>query len=111
MLYYPPEVRFVLLQGPPSIMSVWIYQKRILALERIRWVKPMIEAANTDRVVMWKVPWKRNLVRPHIALLDFSYLVVLEQYPGVVKLITGFAIEDVHRRAKKRNEWLRYRVV
>ena len=77
--------------------------------ERIRWVRALIEAAHTDRVRLWKVPLKRKLVRPHIALPDFSYLVVLEQNPRFVKLITAFPIERPHWREKKRQEWEEYK--
>ena len=77
--------------------------------EHIRWARPIIEAAHTDRVCIWKIPWKRSLERPHIALPDFSYLVVLEQNPRFVKLITAFPIERQHWRNKKRKEWEQYR--
>lgn len=77
--------------------------------ERIRWVKPIIKAAGSSRIHIWKKPWKRSLVRPHIALLDFSYIVVLEQHSKFVKLITGYPIENPHRREKKRKEWQKFR--
>jgi hypothetical protein len=77
--------------------------------ERIGWVRAVIEAAGSNRVCVWKVPWQRKLVRPHIALPDFSYLVVLEQHAKFVKLITGFPIERQKWRDKKRKEWIRLR--
>ncbi len=124
LVYYPPEFEGIAIR---TLVESWKDGKeagfwhiveggkeddlpdQLWRHERIRWVKPVIEAAYSDRICIWKVPWKRNLKRPHLALPDFSYLVVLEQNSRFVKLITAFPIERQQWRDKKKNEWERYR--
>lgn len=72
--------------------------------ERIRWPRPIIEIFPNDCVKAWRVrrgqKWRINL-----APSDFSYLVVLQDYPNRVLLITAFYVEQTHRRQKLGAEW------
>lgn len=62
--------------------------------ERISWIRPMIDAAGTDRVHCWlsdRPPKKPNVV---IALPDFSHVVILARRRGTngayMMLVTAF---------------------
>lgn len=69
--------------------------------ERIRWPKPIIEAASEGRLWCWRE--KRGgdpRPRLHLALSDFSYLVVLSEKAEHLLLITAYFVEQPIRRAK-----------
>lgn len=79
--------------------------------ERIRWIKPMIEAINTARVVCWrnvrqtKRGREENIV---IALSDFSYVVILRDRTTYALVWTAYTIhyENNQRKLKKEyEEW------
>lgn len=76
--------------------------------KRIRWIKPVIEAVGSDRVLMWKRPFRPGISKPHIVLPDFSFIVVLRQHPTYIKLVTGFPVEREKRRQDYRDEWEKY---
>lgn len=72
--------------------------------KRIRWPKPIVEVNASQKVNCW-VEKKRREWRHHIALLDFSYVVVLAERNGYFLLWTAFYVETNHRRRKLRNKW------
>ena len=76
---------------------------------RIRWIKPIIEAVSSDKVKWWRrtqsTSKRRKQVRLHIALNDFSYVVVLIEYKRYFILLTAFSVERDRRRRKYREEW------
>jgi len=74
--------------------------------ERIRWPRPLIESWGEDRVRAWEKGPKRDR-RLLIALLDFSYLVVLASKRDHLVLITAYCIEQAHERRKLEREWER----
>lgn len=67
--------------------------------ECIRWPRRIIEAVGTERVKWWRERRERDL-RTHVALADFSYLVVLAESPNVCVLITAYPIADGHSRKR-----------
>jgi len=75
--------------------------------ERIRWIKPLIESVGTDKTLSWKRPVKPSITKPHIALIDFSYIVVLRQH-RFVQLVTAFPVERERRRDDLRKEYEMY---
>ena len=75
--------------------------------ERIRWIKPIIEVAGTEKVRMWERPERPGVTKPHILLADFSYIVVLRRHSTYVVLITAFPVRQ-GRRQDYRDEWEKY---
>ena len=75
--------------------------------ERIRWPRPMIEAAYTERVNRWENQTRRDR-RVLIAVRDFSYLVVLADRKTHVLLWTAYYIEHEKRRERYEQEYLRF---
>lgn len=72
--------------------------------ERIRWPRPIIEAIQSNTVLTW--PNKRkNHSRLLISLIDFSYIVVLEDRRNYVRLLTAFPVDQTHTRKKYRKEY------
>ena len=72
--------------------------------ERVRWPRPLIETFPADLVRAWRVERKKKK-RINLAPSDFSYLVVLDERPRRVSLITAYWIEKEHHRRKLRTEW------
>ena len=63
--------------------------------------------AGQECVRTWRAEVKGQ-ERIHIALPDFSYLIVLAVRDGYVLLWTAFDLEFSHQRKKKYQEWLAY---
>jgi hypothetical protein len=75
--------------------------------ERIRWPRPIIEALNKKGLVnCWKSrrPGHRRIL---VGLLDFSYVVVLEDRAEYVLLIAAYCVEQPHRQMKLTREYER----
>jgi hypothetical protein len=70
--------------------------------QRIRWPRPIIEHAT--EVPMWTAT-KNGDLRVHLALPDFSYLVVLADRGTYLLIWTAFCVEQQHRRDKLRREY------
>lgn len=69
--------------------------------ERIRWIRPMIEASSDQtRVFAYPVEHDKGEIRWEIALTNFSYIVVLATRAGHFLLWTAFEQERPHRRRK-----------
>ncbi len=75
--------------------------------ERIRWVRPIIQAVGTKEVLMWKRPVREGVTKPHVVLPDFSYIVILQEGKVAVTLITAFPVDRARRRQDYRKEWER----
>jgi len=79
---------------------------------RIGWVKPILEAAGTNKVIAWKkevrMKNRRKRERIHAATVDFSYLVVIEEREKYFILITAFPILYGSKRIKLKEEAARY---
>ena len=76
--------------------------------KRIRWPKPIIEAFDSQQIKLWTES-RNGEPRHHIALLDFSYLVVLAERSGYVIIWTAFYLEQNHRRRKLKRRWERFK--
>ena len=72
--------------------------------ERIRWPRPLIEAASARKVKCW-ANRRRGQQRILVAVDDFSYLVVLIDRGHYVLLLTAYFVEREQRRRKLRSEW------
>lgn len=72
--------------------------------ERIRWPRPIVESAGSDRIRCWR--YKRNGDRRiSIALEDFTYLLILVDRRSYVLLLTAFPVESRRRRERLRKEY------
>jgi len=75
-------------------------------IERISWPRALIEnSADSSRVCSW-LARKKHQDRWHLALTDFSYLVVLAAHQRYVVLWTAFFVERQYQREKLRKEFL-----
>lgn len=72
--------------------------------ERIRWPRPMIEAAFTEKVKCWR-DRRDNEERIVIALPDFSYVVVLAERGDYILLWTAYCVEFERRRQQLEKEY------
>jgi len=70
---------------------------------RIGWLRPMLEAVDTDRVKWW-MSVRGTLWRYVIALPDFSYVVILDDRDDHVYLWTAYCVKQQHRRRKLAKE-------
>jgi hypothetical protein len=81
--------------------------------ERIRWPRPTMEEYTGrcptlgDRTVWWQAE-RRGEARVHLALPDFSYVVVVVDRGEYVLPWTAFCVEYEHQREKKRREYEEY---
>lgn len=83
--------------------------------ERISWVRAIIERVHThpDDVRVWaqdiqaKKGGKER--RWHLALSDFSYLVVLADREKYLLPWTAFPVEHSHQRRKREKQWREHR--
>jgi hypothetical protein len=75
--------------------------------ERIRWPRPIIEALQTNKVYVWKNN-RNSHKRIILALMDFSYIVVLEDREKYILPWTAYTVEKNHRRDKLKKEYLAY---
>lgn len=71
--------------------------------ERIRWPRPMIEAEEWSAVHCWS-GMRKGEQRVYLALMDYSYLVVLAVRNGYFILWTAFCVEQQHQRRKLQQE-------
>jgi hypothetical protein len=72
--------------------------------ERLPWVREMIQAVPSARVLCWRRRHNRQ-ERVTIALPDFSHLVSLADRERYAVLITSYEIEREVRREKYRREY------
>jgi len=72
--------------------------------ERIRWIRPMIEAASCNCVKWWK-NHRKGQKRIVIAIEDFSYVVVLAERRNYVLLWTAYCVEHLRRRQQLEKEY------
>jgi hypothetical protein len=70
---------------------------------RIGWLRPLIEAVDTDRVKWW-MSVRGTFWRYVIALPDFSYVVILDDRDDHVYLWTAYCVKESHRRRKLAKE-------
>jgi hypothetical protein len=80
--------------------------------ERIRWVRPIIEAAGLRAdVLVWKQirSGKTNIA---IALQDFSYIVFLGERSSptgdYLLPLTAYVVASMHKRDRYRREWQKF---
>ena len=81
--------------------------------ERIRWPRPVIEAhAVAERIRLWCEPRSGRgggkESRWHLALPDFSYLVVLADRNEFLLPWTAYPVEQSHQRRKLQKRWANY---
>jgi hypothetical protein len=73
--------------------------------ERIAWPRVIIENAdNQARVCRWLLRIKGDW-RWHLALVDFSYLVVVADRGAYLLPWTAFVVDTDHQRDKLRRQW------
>jgi hypothetical protein len=75
--------------------------------ERIRWIRPVIEASGTDRVLCWETT-RGGKTRRLIGLPDFSYVVILEERDDAFILITAYAVNYERKAETLRREYEEY---
>lgn len=79
--------------------------------ERIAWLRPIIEKYNPEiksNEIVWWVEQRKGEERFHLALDDFSYLVVIAKRKDYVLLWTAFCIEREHQRRKYKKKYENY---
>ncbi len=73
--------------------------------ERISWPHPMIMEDGQPRIAAW-MNERNNRKRVLLAVLDFSYVLVLEpRQDDYCLVITAYDVEQSHRRAKLEREY------
>ncbi len=98
--------------GPPIDSIEWLQQgekegERLPSLKRcnrIHWIKELIEKKDHSSIRCWEEirrTKKSECTRVHLALKDFSYMVVLEERVDYWLLITAFPIDRKHQRERK----------
>lgn len=81
--------------------------------ERIRWPRPIMEAfpdqepAQGDRIVWWRNQRGREQ-RIVLALVDFSYVMIVSEREDFVLPWTAYNVEQTHRRNKLQREYEDY---
>lgn len=75
--------------------------------ECIRWPRPIIDEARSDRIKLWRNKRGKNK-RIVLATKDFSYVVILEDRAEFVMLWTAYTVERSHRRSKLEREYESY---
>jgi hypothetical protein len=75
--------------------------------ERIAWIRPMIEAVGTVKVLAWPAA-RKNEKRIQVCLLDFSYMVVLADRGDYLLPWTAFMIDHEYRRQALKREYEAY---
>lgn len=75
--------------------------------ERIRWPRPIIDAAMHGEVRTWQ-QLRNNETRIALATADFSYIVILADRGDHIMLWTAFPVEREHRRRAYAKEFLEY---
>jgi len=75
---------------------------------RIRWPRPIIEGCDAMGLRFWLEKRNGNEIRPHIALEDFSYLVVLAERKGYILFWTAFYLKRSHERENLRRRYERH---
>lgn len=74
-------------------------------IERIAWPRALIESAHDgSRVRLW-CEMKKGDKRWHLAVSDFSYLVVVADRKKYVLPWTAFVVDQEHQQAKLRRAW------
>lgn len=76
--------------------------------ERIRWLRAIIDRANTDEIHSWETfrPWKNQTQRRiNFCTPDFGYVVVIAERKEGFDLVTAFCVENSYRREKLKKEW------
>ncbi|MGI6296338.1 MAG: hypothetical protein ACOX3G_09640 [Armatimonadota bacterium] len=76
--------------------------------ERIRWLRPMIEATAHSKVRCWRNKRKANEERVVIALEDFSFVVILADRGDYVLLWTAYCVDHESRREKLLKDYKEY---
>ncbi len=76
--------------------------------ERIRWPRPIIDATQSECVRVWQTK-RGRAKRIVIALVDFSYVVVLDDRGEYVLPWTAYCVEREHRRVKLKKEYEAWR--
>lgn len=79
--------------------------------ERIGWIKPIMEKFSPNQPnndIVWWIEKRRNEERFHLALKDFSYLVVIASRGEYVLPWTAFYIEYEHQRRKLKKKYESY---
>lgn len=78
--------------------------------ERIRWPRPLIHDSESDYVKVWR-QFRNGEPRIAIAVIDFSYVVILAERSGQNGVYylpwTAYCVEKDHQRLKLEKEWSR----
>jgi hypothetical protein len=78
---------------------------------RIRWPRPVIEAiVSRSDIKFWRTSGVRQKARLHLALSDFSYVVILEDRPSEAILVSAFPATYSNYRRDLEREWGRGRI-
>lgn len=75
--------------------------------ERIRWPRPILEAAESRRVCAWSNE-RKGEERVLLAVDDFSYVVVVAVRKDYALPWTAYPVGPEHRRRKLREEYERF---
>ena len=76
--------------------------------ERIRWPRPVIEAADSPDVKVWREA-RAGETRIHLWVESAEYLVVLAERRGYLLPWTAYPVVRDHSKANLRKRWERYR--
>lgn len=79
--------------------------------ERIGWIRPIMEKFDPDQSsndIAWWIEKKKGEERFHLALMDFSYLVVVAIRKDFVLPWTAFLVEYEHQRRKLKKRYENY---
>ncbi len=78
-------------------------------IERIAWPRAVIENAHDETRVRRWLAVKNNDKRWHLAVADFSYLVVLADRGDYLLPWTAFTVDADHQRSKLQRAWREWR--
>lgn len=79
--------------------------------ERIGWIKPIMEKFSLSQPsndIVWWIEKRKAEERFHLALKDFSYLVIVANRSHYVLPWTAFPIEHVHQKQKLKKKYENY---
>lgn len=74
--------------------------------ERVAWPKAIVEHSDDKDLKIWRKGRGRK-TRILLWLEELDYLVVLEERPGVVTLVTAYCIDQDNRRRQLKKEWIK----
>lgn len=72
--------------------------------ERVAWPKAIVDHSDDNVLKVWRNT-RGGKTRILLWLEELDYLVVLEERPGVVTLVTAYCTDEDNRRRQLKKEW------